>query len=206
MDPNWLAWAKQLQSIAQAGLAFTPDPYDEERYQQLVRIATEMLAHGAGVAPSRAGEVFVPAKRYPTPTVDVRGALFRDDAILLVREASDGLWTLPGGWADVCETAAENVIREIREEAGFDSRVVKLIGLFDRGRRGHRPALPIHVYKVFFLCEIVGGEERTSLETTEVGFFRQEVLPPLSLARVTSEEVERAFAHHRDHSLPAEFD
>ena len=71
---------------------------------------------------------------YATPKVDVRGVVFQDGKILLVQERSDGMWTLPGGWADVGDSPADAVVREIREESGYETRATKLLALLDRNR------------------------------------------------------------------------
>jgi ADP-ribose pyrophosphatase YjhB (NUDIX family) len=124
----------------------------------------------------------------------------------LVKERAEGLWTLPGGWADVCESPAENVIREVYEEAGFQTRVLKLAAVYDRSKHPHEPPFPQHVYKLFFLCEIIGGIARPSVETAEVAFFHEDEMPSLSLTRVTPAQIRRMFEHQRHPAWPAEFD
>jgi ADP-ribose pyrophosphatase YjhB (NUDIX family) len=205
-EPQWLLWARELQAIAQTGLAFTQDPYDAERYQRLRGIAAEMFSAGSGVAIDRIVSMFERDVGYATPKVDVRGAVFRDGRILLVQEASDGGWTLPGGWADVNQSAREAVEREIREESGYEARALKLAAVYDYRRQGHRNPLPNSIYKLFFVCELTGGEARVSLETTGVDFFDPEHLPALSLGRTNPWQVARMVAHRRDPSIPTEFD
>lgn len=205
-EPKWLTWARELQAMAQTGLAFSHDPYDLERYQRLRALAVEMLAAGSGTPPARIAALFEQDLGYPTPKVDVRGAVIREGQILLVREVGDGLWTLPGGWADVNQTAAQCVEREILEESGFQARAVKLAGVWDSRRQGvHRPH-PYTIYKLFFVCELTGGTARASMETSEVKFFAPQSLPPLSLGRVNAAQIARMFAHERNRDLPAEFD
>jgi ADP-ribose pyrophosphatase YjhB (NUDIX family) len=205
-EPKWLLWAREVQAIAQTGLAFTQDPYDLERYQRLRVIAAEMVADGTGVELERIQSLFAQEVGYATPKVDVRGAVFRDQRILLVREVSDGGWTLPGGWADVNQSARECVEREIREESGFEARALKLAAVCDYRRQGHRNALPYSIYKMFFVCELTGGAARTSLETSGVDFFDPHQLPPLSLGRTNPRQIALMFAHREDPTLPAEFD
>jgi ADP-ribose pyrophosphatase YjhB (NUDIX family) len=137
--------------------------------------------------------------------VDVRAAVFRDDQVLLVREREDGGWTLPGGWADVGESPGIAAVREVKEEAGMDVRPTKLAAVYDRNRHGH-PPIPYHAYKLFFLCEITGGAPATSYETTEVAFFPEDDLPPLSLARVTPGQLRHLFDHYRHPEWPTSFD
>jgi ADP-ribose pyrophosphatase YjhB (NUDIX family) len=124
----------------------------------------------------------------------------------MVREASDGGWTLPGGWADVNQSAAECVEREIAEESGFSARAIKLAAVFDYRKQGHRSRHPASIYKIFFLCEITGGEPRASEETTEVGFFAEPNLPELSHGRITTAQIRRMFEHRRQFALPTDFE
>lgn len=207
MEPSWLRWAKEIQALAQTGLTFCENAYDIERYEALRTLAVEMMAAGSEATPETIAGLFEAQTGYATPKIDVRGAAFRDGEILMVREASDGGWTLPGGWADVNQTPAESVVREIREESGFESRSIKLAAALDRTRQGHEPPHPFHVCKLFFLCEITGGAASISLETSEVAFFAEDAIPPdLSLARTTPAQIDLMFAHWRDRGLPTAFD
>ena len=205
-EPQWLLWARELQAIAQAGLTFSENQYDLERFRRIRSIAIEMLALGADAPLQRIIDLFEQDVGYPTPKVDVRGAVFRDDRILLVREVSDGRWTLPGGWADVNQSAKECVEREIREESGFEARAVKLAAVWDRRRQNPVRTHPYSIYKLFFICELTGGTARTSLETSAVEFYRVDELPSLSVGRTTAHQIERMFAHQLDRGLMAEFD
>lgn len=206
-DPQWLRWAKGLQAIAQNGLTYAENHYDRERYAQLQRIAAEMFAAGADAEVARVLARLEVEEGYATPKIDVRGAVFRDGKILLVRELADaGRWTLPGGWADPNDSPSAAVEREILEEAGLVARAVKLIGIFDRSRHPHDPPHPQHVYKLFFLCEVVGGALQGSHETGEGAYFAADALPELSIARVTPGQIARCFAHQQDPALPSEFD
>ena len=151
------------------------------------------------------GEIFARDTGPATPKLDVLAGILRDDGILLVRERSDGLWTLPGGWIDVEEAASEAAVREVREESGYECRAVKLIAVLDRNRHGHPPLL-YHTYKLIFQCELTGGAPAESLETDGTGFFKENDVPPLSTSRVTEAQIRRIFEHHRNPSLPTDFD
>ena len=202
----WLDWARRMQAIAQNGLTFAQDPFDRDRYEQLRQLAAEVLSAGSTLSVEQALELWTLPKGYATPQVDMRGVVFRDDAILLVKEKSDGRWSLPGGWADVSSSPAENVTREIREETGLETRAVKLLAFYDREKHPHEPPYVQHVYKVFVRCEIVGGEIATSHETDAVGFFDEHALPELSLSRITPAQIARCFEHARQPDLPTDFD
>jgi ADP-ribose pyrophosphatase YjhB (NUDIX family) len=207
-EPDWLTWARELQAIAQTGLAFSRDPYDRERYEALRALAARMFAARTGAPVERIAELFAGETGYATPKIDVRAAVFdASERLLMVRETSDGgRWTLPGGWADVNHTAAENAAKEALEESGYTVRVLKLAALWDRTRQGH-PAGVFSCAKVFFVCEPTGGAATTSHETSEVGWFAEADLPQdLSLARVSPQQISRMFAHRRDSALPTDFD
>jgi len=205
-EPKWLLWARELQAIAQTGLTFSNDRYDLERYQRLRAIAVAMLASGSGAPLERISALFEQELGYPTPKVDVRGAVFRDQRILLVQEISDGFWTLPGGWADVNQSASECVEREIQEESGFQTRALKLAAVWDYRRQRQVASHPYSIYKFFFICELIGGEASPSIETSAVEFFPLDQLPELSLGRVTPEQIGRMYAHRRNPQLMTEFD
>lgn len=205
MEPGWLGWAKRLQAIAQTGLTYASDKFDIERYRAVREIAAEMMAQGSQGDIATIRGLFAAQAGYATPKVDVRGVVFRENRILLVKEREDGGWTLPGGWADVGESPADATVREVREESGYETRAVKLLALYDRNRHGH-PPIPFHAYKLFFLCEIVGGAAATSVETEGVDWFAEDQLPPLSLSRVTAAQIGRFFEHLRNPGWPTEFD
>jgi ADP-ribose pyrophosphatase YjhB (NUDIX family) len=207
-EQRWLLWAREMQALAQTGLAFTHDPYDRERYQQLRALAAQIMAEHTGMAMPDIEVMFSQQTGYATPKLGVRGAVFQDDRILLVRETADEhRWSLPGGWADVNESPAEAVAREVREEAGIVVRPYKLAAVWDRARHPHRAAQPFHVWRLFFLCEIIGGEPHTGPETSEVAFFAEHELPAdLSTRRVLLPQLKRMFDHMRQPDLPTEFD
>ena len=118
MEPTWLELARRLNALAQTGLTFAENPYDIERYTAIRKIAADMIAQGSGTETSRVLELLINDAGYATPKLDVRGVVFREGKILLVQERSDGMWALPGGWAEVGDSPADAVVREIREESG----------------------------------------------------------------------------------------
>jgi ADP-ribose pyrophosphatase YjhB (NUDIX family) len=208
VEDRWLAWAKRLHAIAATGLHYAEGPFDRERYAEAASIANEMLAALADVPPQRIRDL-VPdfARGYATPLVEVRAAIFdRDTHILLVREASDGRWTLPGGFADVGRSPSENIVKEVLEEASIrvDARTIYAV----RHKARHRyDADTRDFYKLFFLCERLDETApRPGPETTDAAFFAERAIPPLSTGRTLPEDVAAAFARARDPSRPVEFD
>ena len=204
-DPRWLAWSRRVAALAQNGLAYTEGPFDRERYEELRRIATEMMAAYCDAPPEHIAGLFAGQDGYATPKVDVRGIVFREGRILLVREREDRRWSLPGGWADVGSSPREVVEKEILEESGYETRAVKLLAVHDRDRHG-APPLPWAVYKLMIRCELTGGEPKDSIETVGAEFFGEDELPELSIGRVTPGEIRRMFEHLRDPNRPTDFD
>jgi len=207
MENQWLAYAKRLQAIASTGLHYTKDEFDRERYREIGEIANGMLAELGNVPIGRIqGLVSEFAKGYATPKVDVRGALIEDGKILLVRERSDNRWSLPGGFADVGRSASENVTKEIQEEAGISVSVRSLYAVRHKAKGNYEPDAR-DFYKLFFLCDREDGDQPTAgQETIEAGFFPRFQLPELSLARVTSDDIEAAFAFNESAAPMVTFD
>ena len=205
-NPQLLEWARRLQALAQNGLSYCKDPYDLERYEEIQRLAAEMMAVGAGLRETAPILGFFKAEvGYATPKIDVRAAVFDQERILLVRERKDRLWSMPGGWADVGDAPSVAAIREVKEESGYDVTVKKLAAVYDRDKHGH-PPMPYHIYKLFFLCQLCGGAALDTVETDGAGFFAENELPPLSLSRVTPIQVKHMFDHYRNPEWPTSFD
>ncbi|HEY2037953.1 MAG TPA: NUDIX hydrolase [Steroidobacteraceae bacterium] len=198
-------WARKVQAIAQNGLAFTTDPFDRERYTELGELVASLLATELDVPIAQAKGFWAGDEGYVTPKVDVRGGIFEDGRVLLVRERSDGRWTLPGGWVDINDSPSGAVAREIREESGYEAKAVKLAALVDKLRHPHPPGLH-HIYKLFFLCERTGGAPKVSNETDAVQFFPVQALPELSTGRVLAAQIERLYQHQLHPELPTDFD
>ncbi|MFP4502299.1 MAG: NUDIX hydrolase [Candidatus Hydrogenedentota bacterium] len=205
---RWAEWARKLQAISQSGLHFTQDnPFEQERYAAVRDIAADIIAEYSNLTHEEIHNYNATDFGYATPKVDVRGIIFQDDTVLLVREIRDqGRWTPPGGWADVNDAPSEAVLREVREESGYDAQVVKLLAVYDREKQGHQPSFPIHVYKLFFLCEITGGEATPNSEADEIRFFPLDALPELSVSRITTRQLQHFYQHLRHPDAPTEFD
>jgi len=206
MAPKWLEWAKRLQALSQNGLTYAQDPFDQERYEQIRHIAAEMLAEKADAKIEDVLDLFSREKDYATPKVDVRGAVFKDNRILLVKERSDGRWSLPGGWADVGESPSQSVEREVWEESGFHVKARRLVAVYDRDKHPHKPLMHYHIYKLFFICEITGGRATTSTETEQVAFIEESDLPELSITKILPEQIAKMFEYYRGAELPVYFD
>lgn len=202
---RYLEWAREIQALAQTGFHYASNDYQKQRCQRLMEIAAEMIAENTGQEARPIVKAYQAQLGYATPKIDVRAVVFRDGKLLLVRERMDGGWTLPGGWADVGDIPSEAAEREVLEEAGFRVKARKAIGIYDANRVG--PLEIFHAYKIVFLCELVGGEARTSNETSEVDFFSAEEIPSaLSGERTQPRHIRDAFAQLRNPECPTVFD
>ena len=204
MKARWADWASRLNAIAQNGLIYSHNPFDIERYTSVRNIAAEIIAEHTGVEATVVRDFFAREEGYATPKVDVRGVVFRDRALLFVKEPDDGFWSLPGGWADVGESPREAVVREVFEESGYTTRATKLLAVYDRKKQAH-PPFPHHAYKLFIRCELLSQAPAASAET-EARFFEEKAIPELSVARVTGEQIARLFDHYRHPEWPADLD
>ncbi|WP_017187067.1 NUDIX hydrolase [Alkalibacillus haloalkaliphilus] len=194
MDVKWLDWAKQLQSISQAGLTYSKDVYDIERFKMIRNISVEILSQHTEIDQTVIKDLFANETGYATPKVDVRAVVFNNNKILMVKENGDGKWALPGGWGDIGLSPSEVAVKEVEEESGYDVKATKLISIFDKKDHQHPPS-PYHVYKMFIQCEIIGGQAQEGIETSAVDFFAEDELPELSVARNTEKQIKLAFKH-----------
>jgi len=206
MDPKWLDWAKRLQALSQNGLVYTTNPFDIDRYKCLRDIASEIMAENSDLEKDEMAALFREQEGYATPKVDLRGVVIEDGKVLMVKERLDGKWTLPGGWADTSESPSEGAVREVWEESGYETKAVRLLAVYDRSKHDHWPPFPFHVYKMFVLCELTGGEAKTSIETTDVGWFPEDGLPELSTSRILEPQIRRMFELARTPGLPPDLD
>jgi len=205
MPLRWLEWAREIQALSQTGHQYAENEYQRERNLRLAEIAAEMISAHTDLASSELVKVFHDQIGYATPRVDVRGAVFRDGKLLMVRERMDGGWTLPGGWVDVGNTPSGAVEREVWEEAGFHVKASKVIGVYDANRV--EPLELFHAFKLVFLCDLIDGQARGSHETSEVAFFGPEEIPEaLSGERTQPRQIRDAFVAFRNPDCPTLFD
>ncbi len=190
--PKWLEWAREIQALSQTGLHFAENHYQRERFSRLLEISADIISVHSDLDQAELVEIFSDQIGYATPRIDVRGAVFQKGKLLLVCERADGGWTMPGGWADVGDVPSTAVEREVLEEAGFEVSAQRVIGVYDANRI--RPLEVFHAFKIVFLCDILGGEPRTSNETSQVGFFSRDDIPEfLSGERTRQRHIEDAF-------------
>ena len=191
--PRWLEWVREIQALAQTGYHYAENEYQRQRNQRLQEIAAEIIASHSSIEYEALRDAFQEQVGYATPRVDVRGAVFQQGKLLLVRERMDNGWTLPGGWADVGDVPSEAAEREVWEEAGFEVKARCLVGVYDANRV--RPLELFHAFKLVFLCDLIGGEARPSVETSEVAFFGPDEIPQaLSGERTRPRQIVDAFA------------
>jgi ADP-ribose pyrophosphatase YjhB (NUDIX family) len=206
-EAAWLRWAKQINAIAQAGLTYSTNEYDLERYHQLMRLAAEIMASGGAIEADAMLAHWYLQDGYATPKVDVRAIVFdAQGRILLVQEKADGCWAPPGGWADPNDAPSQVAEREVREESHIEVHAIRLLALLDRSVQGHEPPFPYHVYKTFILCEYVTGTPSGSEETLDAAWFALDALPPLSEGRILARQLLRMAELAQNPSLPPDMD
>ena len=202
---HWLEIAKKINSIAQTGLSFTKDKFDRERYEELLDLSMQILNNITNIDFNKLDFVFNRDIGYQTPKVGIRAVVFQDDKILLVKERMDNKWSLPGGYADTGMTPGEIAVCEVKEESGYDVKPLRILGLIDYNKYQEKP-FPFDVYQLFMECEIIGGEAKTGIETSDVEFFSIDNLPELSERRVTREQILKMYELCKNKNLAPIFD
>ena len=202
--PKWIAWAREIFSMSQAGLTYSQNEFDIERYKRLQEITAEMIESQSGLSKESVLESFSMQAGYATPKIDVRGAVVRDNKILLIQERMDGRWAMPGGWADLGNAPASVAEREVWEESGYHVKAEKVVAVIDANRI--EPKEFYHAFKIIFLCTLIGGEPQVSHETMAVDFFDMNNLPPVSLYRTDESMLREVFAHIQDPNRRTAFD
>ena len=202
---KWLKWAIEIQSLAQAGLTYTDNVYDIERYERLREIAAEIIEEKSNISLEKVKDLFCNENGYQTPKIDTRAAIFKDDKILLTHE-NNGTWSLPGGWCDVLESVASNTIKEVKEETGLDVETIKIISIQDRNKH-NKPIYAYGVCKIFVLCNVIGGEFIENIETTEIKYFSLDEIPNnLAEEKTNNEQIEMCFKAYKDEKWQTQFD
>ena len=202
---KWLKWAIEIQSLAQAGLTYTDNVYDIERYERLREIAAEIIEEKSNISLEKVKDLFCNENGYQTPKIDTRAAIFKDEKILLTHE-NNGTWSLPGGWCDVLESVASNTIKEVKEETGLDVETIKIIAVQDRNKH-NKPIYAYGVCKIFVLCNVIGGEFTENIETTEIKYFSLDEIPNnLAEEKTNNEQIEMCFKAYKDEKWQTQFD
>ncbi|WP_339707520.1 NUDIX hydrolase [uncultured Kriegella sp.] len=194
---------KRIKALADTGLVYAEDEYNRERYEEIREIGLELLGAVMERPLKTLKNFFMPVTDYPTAKVDVRGFVLNDaNQILLARESVDGKWTIPGGWADVGYSPSEVVVKEIKEETGLQSRVVRLLAVYDKKCHPHPPE-PYYIYKLIFLCVQIGGELQPGFDMLGASFFAIDNLPDLSEDRILESQLRQLFkmAVEDDHEV-----
>jgi ADP-ribose pyrophosphatase YjhB (NUDIX family) len=195
---EWLTWINKIKAISQIGRNYSKNEFDLERYEQLSDIADAMYSRISDEPIDKIKNFFIPDTGYATAKVDLRAGIFENDQILLVREKRDQKWAMPGGWADIGETPLQGIAREVFEETGYRVRVHRLISIRDQSLHGYQPRYPVHVYKMFFLCEIIGGGPSENMEIEELSFFPLNSIPELSTGTTLKEDIHRSYEYFQN--------
>ena len=202
---RFLNLAKRIQAIAQAGITYTENPYDMERFEELRTISVDLMHLISNEKIEVIRDLFASQTGYQTPMVDIRAVVFHENKILMVKELEDKCWALPGGWADIGYSPSEVAVKEVREEAGVDVTVSRVIAIVDKKCHDHPPQ-PFYIYKIFMLCEFAGGIVKAGTETLDAGFFARDDIPALSMDRNIPSQIDMMFEYLNDPERPVYFD
>lgn len=201
---RWLEWAKELQFLSQAGLTYSKDAFDIERFERIREISAEMISYQSDIPLEKVKDLFCNETGFQTPKLDTRAAIFDNRKILLVKERN-GKWSLPGGWVDVNQSIKSNTIKEVKEESGLDVKTLRLIALQDRNKH-NKPVYAYGVCKVFVLCEIIGGRFSPNIETVGSKFWGLEEIPLLAEEKNNMEQIEMCFNAYQNEKWEVQFD
>ena len=202
---KWLKWAIEIQSIAQAGIEYSNNVYDTERYERLREISAEMINEKSDISLDKVKNLFCNEIGYQTPKIDTRAVIFKDNKILLTHE-KNGTWSLPGGWCDVLESVKSNTLKEVKEETGLDVETIKIIAIQDRNKH-NKPIYAYGICKVFVLCNVIGGKFIENIETTEIAYFSIDEIPDnLAEEKTNKEQIEMCFKAYNDEKWQTQFD
>ncbi|HEY3842712.1 MAG TPA: NUDIX hydrolase N-terminal domain-containing protein [Acidimicrobiales bacterium] len=181
-----LRWSESLAAIARTGLGFTESLYEQERFEEILKVAADIRAevdeesgdesYAGGLVQEWLSLVGKGVPGYVTPKVAVGAAVSNDKGeLLLIQRADSGIWLYPTGWCDVGYSAAEVVVKEVEEETGIEVEPVRLIAVLDGLRLGFTR---VPLYSLLFYCRAVGGHLNPHpLETSDVGWFTRETMP-----------------------------
>ncbi|MBD0833196.1 NUDIX hydrolase N-terminal domain-containing protein [Aestuariibaculum sediminum] len=203
-DNQWLDWAIELQFIAQAGLTYSKDVFDLERFERIRAISAEIMSLKSGWTFDKVNEVFCNETGFQTPKLDTRAVIIQNQKILLVKE-KNGTWSLPGGWVDVNESVKSNTIKEVKEESGYTAIPLKILAVQDR-KKHNKPEYAYGVCKIFVLCDIVDGDFTPNSETLERRFFALNELPLLATEKNTKDQIELCFKAYNSTQWETTFD
>ncbi|HOF65415.1 MAG TPA: NUDIX hydrolase N-terminal domain-containing protein [Bacilli bacterium] len=167
----------QIQAIAKIGLKYSKDPYAIENYKKIEQISLHLLEDIQEVNFDR-NNYFL-RDIYPTPNISVRTCVFNNSGqVLLVKEKSDGGYSLPGGWCDLYDSPSIAAIRECKEEAGAIVKIKRLVGVLNRTPFKNKISVPEYV--IIFEAELLEPLKGHDHEISEVHFFDVNKLPNFS--------------------------
>jgi ADP-ribose pyrophosphatase YjhB (NUDIX family) len=118
-----------------------------------------------------------------TPLVGCEVFVVNDKSqVLLIKRSDNGFWAMPGGCHDLGETPRACAIRECLEESGFEVKPTSVLGVFSSNCYLYEnyPWKENEFCHILFRAEVTGGAPKTSSETTQVQWFAEDQLPPLS--------------------------
>ena len=175
MGISILSLLDELRIIAQNGLHYADNPYDEERYTRILTLVSEYYSMRTNLSTAELTDRFETRLGHVTPNVGGRAVVIDDDGrLFLIKRTDDGTWALPGGYTDPGETPADTVVRETKEETGLTVQPVELVNLYNRSPDEQNP----HGFVgVAYLCEVTGGTQEVSHEGESLQYWHREEVP-----------------------------
>ena len=178
---------KRLNAVADAGLFYGKDIFDIERYQEIKAISSQLLEHSTTLTKEELTALFRPNNSYPTPMIDVRAFIQNEEKeILFVRDKMQGDWSLPGGYGEIGFTPSENLLKELKEEAGVSGEIERLLAIFDTDKWQPQGK---QYYKFVFKCKALSIDFLENSETSETKFIKRSELTNLSVKRTTMSQL-----------------
>ncbi|HYS74374.1 MAG TPA: NUDIX hydrolase [Thermoplasmata archaeon] len=113
------------------------------------------------------------------PRVAVDGIVLHDGKLVVVRRRNDpfrGMPALPGGFVELGERVEAAAVREVREETGLGTRVLRLVGVFSDPSRDPRG----HVVSIAYALEEIGGVLKAGSDAADVMLINPNDLPRMA--------------------------
>ncbi len=195
MENDYYKILMKIHSVAKIGLLYSHDPYAIENYQEIQEITRDALEQFLDIKIERPN--YLARDIYPTPNLSVRTFIFNEkNEVLLVQEARDGLWSLPGGWIDLYDTPTSAAKKECLQEAGADIEIKRLVGIADLSNKNSSKNSE---FVIVFEGRLLSLKKEHCHETTDVRFFALEDLPPMS-HKMYQETMERFLEAIKDNT------
>lgn len=169
---NTLQLLEEIKGIAQNGLHYSKNEYDQQRYTRLLELCCQQYSDISGIESTILSNILLEEAGHITPKIGVNAAVFDGDLLLITKRSDDNSWELPGGWAELGESPFQTAEREVKEETSFSIKAIKLIDVFTRLPGDYNQTFTS--YHILLKGIIMEGEFQPSNETTEMKFINKQ--------------------------------